>query len=130
MPTWLSVILGFLVASGVLTGGLVVCFKIWIVPWLKKGSDAAEGTAERATYEKRWARAQEIAFLADRLTDLAVVNFPSTSIDDYVDKLVDDLIKAAGLTDWSDSGKTAAKREVTAQLLRKLPEEKRRGLKL
>lgn len=46
----------------------------------------------------RLARAQEIAFIASRLTEELKTQFPNASWDDWVDNLSDKLIDSLGLT--------------------------------
>jgi hypothetical protein len=68
--------------------------------------------------ENRLAQAQEIALIADRITDEMLLLFPHQKWDDWLDKAVDKLIKSAGLKDAD-----IARREIAAQLRRKLGDE-------
>jgi len=61
----------------------------------------------------RLARAQEIALIADRLTDELVLNMPNSKIDDVVDTLVDKIIKSLGLSE------AHAQREAIYQLAKR-----------
>ncbi len=65
--------------------------------------------------QERLARAQEIALVADRITDELLVMFPDQRWDDWLDKAVDRLIKACDLKDAD-----LARREVVSQLRRKV----------
>ncbi len=64
--------------------------------------------------EERLARAQEIALIADRITDEMVLMFPAARWDDWLDKAVDKLIAACNLKDAD-----IAKREISSQITRK-----------
>ena len=72
----------------------------YLRPWLHKD-------------QERLARAQEIALIADRLTDELVLNMPNTKIDDVIDTLVDRLIKSLGLSE------KLAQREAVYQLAKR-----------
>ncbi|MCD6417478.1 hypothetical protein J7M00_01685 [bacterium] len=65
--------------------------------------------------QERLARAQEIAFIADKITDEMLLLFPAQKWDDWLDKAVDKLIKACGLKDAD-----IARREIAAQIKRKM----------
>ena len=74
----------------------------YLKPWVHKS-------------QERLARAQEIAFIADRITDEMILMFPDQKWDDWLDDAVDKLIKSCGLTDAD-----VAKREISAQISKKL----------
>lgn len=64
--------------------------------------------------EQRLANAQEIAFIADRITDEMTLMFPNVSWDNWIDKAVDKLIVSCGLEDAD-----VAKREIASQIIKK-----------
>jgi len=68
--------------------------------------------------QERLAKAQEIALIADRITDEMISMFPNQSWDNWLDKAVDKLIKACDLKDAD-----IAKREISAQIAKKLNEK-------
>ncbi len=61
--------------------------------------------------QERLARAQEIALIADRITDEMLLMFPHARWDDWLDKAVDKLISACSLKDAD-----IAKREILSQI--------------
>jgi len=73
----------------------------YLKPWLHKS-------------QERLLRAQEIALVADRITDEMVLLFPDAHWDDWLDKAVDKLISAC---DLKDAG--VARRELASQIVRK-----------
>ncbi|MCD6531352.1 hypothetical protein J7K99_02780 [bacterium] len=76
----------------------------YIKPWIHRSSE-------------RLARAQEIALIADRITDEMLLMFPDQRWDDWLDKAVDKLIKACGL---QDAG--LERREILSQVAKKVGE--------
>ncbi len=74
----------------------------YLRPWIHKSSE-------------RLARAQEIALIADRITDEMLLMFPHQRWDDWLDKAVDKLIKACGLQDAD-----LARREIASQIVKKV----------
>lgn len=68
--------------------------------------------------QERLNRFQEIALIADRITDEMVLLFPNVPWDNWLDKAVDKLIKACDLTDLDDVEK--ARREVSSQIVKKM----------
>ncbi len=74
----------------------------YIKPWIHASS-------------ARLARAQEIALIADRITDEMLTLFPDQKWDNWLDEAVDKLIKACGLKDAD-----VARREIISQVRRKL----------
>lgn len=88
--------------------GLPVIFLI--IGWLaaKYLKPYVHGNAERL------ARAQEIAKVADEVTDYMLNFFPNAKWDDWLDQAVDRLIASAGLTDAEK-----AKQAVVGALARK-----------
>ena len=64
---------------------------------------------------ERLARAQEIALIADRITDEMLVLFPDQKWDDWLDQAVDKLIQACDLKDAD-----LARREIISQVARKV----------
>jgi len=76
----------------------------YIKPWIHRSSE-------------RLARAQEIALIADRITDEMLLMFPDQRWDDWLDKAVDKLIKACGLQDAD-----LARREILSQVAKKVGE--------
>lgn len=94
-------------------GGISVALKLaeffigivaekWIKPWVFKT-------------EKRAKTAQEIAYIADDLTDFLRARYPDQKWDDYLDDLTERLIEECGLHGSQDVAKTAA----TAAIARK-----------
>ena len=67
----------------------------WIKPWVFKT-------------EKRAKTAQEIAYIADDLTDFLRARYPEQKWDDYLDDLTEKLIEKCGLEGSPDIAKTAA----------------------
>jgi len=67
---------------------------------------------------ERLARAQEIALIADKITDEMLVLFPLAKWDDWLDKAVDKIIKACDLKDAD-----IASREILGQIFRKYDTE-------
>lgn len=65
--------------------------------------------------QERLARAQEIALIADRITDEIILLFPQHKWDDWLDKAVDKLISACDLKDAD-----VAKREIATQIRKKM----------
>ncbi len=65
--------------------------------------------------QQRLARAQEIALIADKITDEMLLLFPQQKWDNWLDKAVDKLIKACDLKDAD-----IAKREIAAQIAKKM----------
>ena len=66
----------------------------------------------------RLARAQEIALIADRITDEMVLLFPNAKWDNWVNDAIDKLIDATDLKK-NPSGRNIARREVMSQILKK-----------
>lgn len=64
--------------------------------------------------QERLARAQEIALIADRITDEMILLFPKQKWDNWLDKAIDKLIAACDLKDAD-----IARREIAAQISRK-----------
>lgn len=77
----------------------------YIKPWIHKN-------------QERLARAQEIAFIADRITDEMLAQFPGKPWTKWLDKAVDKLIRACDLKDAEDS-RELARRELAYQIARK-----------
>ena len=65
--------------------------------------------------QERLQRAQEIAFIADKITDEMLLMFPRQRWDDWLDKAVDKLIAACDLKDAD-----IAKRELMSQISKKI----------
>lgn len=74
-------------------------------PWIHENAD-------------RLARAQEIALVADRVTDEMTIMFPGQKWDNWIDEAVDRIIEACGLTD-ADDAMGIAHREVAHQIVKK-----------
>lgn len=73
----------------------------YLKPWVHESSE-------------RLARAQEIALIADRITDEMLVMYPDQPWVDWIDKAVDKLIKACDLQDAD-----LARREIMSQIAKK-----------
>ncbi len=65
--------------------------------------------------QQRLAKAQEIALIADKITDEMLLLFPQQKWDNWLDSAVDKLIKACDLKDAD-----VARREITAQIAKKM----------
>lgn len=68
--------------------------------------------------QERLAKAQEIAFIVDRLTDEFLREYPNIKPLEWLDKAIDKAIKACDLKD-ADENKEILKREFTYSLTRK-----------
>ncbi|HHS50401.1 MAG TPA: hypothetical protein ENN07_04720 [candidate division Zixibacteria bacterium] len=68
--------------------------------------------------DERFARAQEIALIADRITDEMRLLAPDAHWSEWIDEAVDRLIRACGLKD-ADEMKALAHREIASQIMRK-----------
>ena len=77
----------------------------YLKPWLEKSS-------------KRLARAQEIALVADRVTDELILVAPGQHWTRWIDEAVDRVIEACGLPD-ADDARALAHREIASQIVKK-----------
>ncbi len=77
----------------------------YLKPWLNQNSD-------------RMIRANEIALIADRITDEFLLLAPSAHWSEWIDEAVDRLILACGLTD-ADEASALAHREIASQIMKK-----------
>ena len=66
----------------------------------------------------RLEKAEEIALIADRITDEMELLFPDAAWSDWIDDAVDKLIKSCGLTD-ADDARAIAHREIASQIVQK-----------
>jgi len=66
----------------------------------------------------RLARAQEIALIADRITDEMRLIAPAAHWSEWIDEAVDRVIEACGLPD-ADDVRRIAHREVASQIIKK-----------
>ena len=73
----------------------------YLKPWVHKSDNRLE-------------KAQEIAFIADRITDEMLLMFPNARWDDWLDKAVDKLISACDLKDAD-----TARREILSNVWKK-----------
>lgn len=71
----------------------------YIKPWVNKS-------------DERFKRAQEIAMIANRITEALVIQFPNATWDDWLDAAVKKIIEETGLNE------NIAKREAIHQLLK------------
>jgi len=66
----------------------------------------------------RLENAQEIAFIADRITDELKLKYPEKTWPELLNKAIDKLIKSCDLID-SDDSKGIAQREIASQIVKK-----------